>query len=82
MGASLSVFIGRTGKNVMTHPLIDMAKRRRWSDAPDLPAGAKYDLRRGYWMLHGSPLVLDDEHQIRNVSKKCDQETGEDQKGE
>lgn len=65
-----------TAKN---HILIAYATRRPYKDAPDMPPDAVYDERRGYWLSNGEPLVLT---MGGTVTKKCDQETGEDQKGQ
>jgi len=65
-----------------THPLIACATRRPYREVPDMPDGAFYDRASGYWMYKGKPLVEDDQFAGQRVTKKCDQETGEDQKGE
>jgi hypothetical protein len=61
------------------HLLITFAKRRPYRQVPALPDGASYDQAKGYWLKSGLPLV---ESMGGQVTKKCDQETGEDQKGE
>ena len=65
-----------------THPLIRLATRKPYKESPDMPAGAIYDRMSGYWVYNGKPLVDADEFVAKAVTKKCDQETGEDQKGE
>lgn len=45
--------------------------------------GCKYDRKNGYWIQEetGEPMVFDRRHPGPQT-KKCDIETGEDQKGE
>ena len=62
------------------HVLLTYATRRPYSSNPPLPEGSRYDVARGYWVHGDSPLADGDESP--QVTKKCDQETGEDQKGE
>ena len=64
------------------HILLVHSTRRKYLEAPELPGGAKYDRRQGYWFNEGMPLVRNQEFKNHSVSKKCDQETGEDLKGE
>jgi hypothetical protein len=64
------------------HLLVTLSTRRKYSEIPDLPRDAKYDRGHGYWSVSGGPLVYDTQFVDKRVSKKCDQETGEDQKGE
>ena len=47
-----------------------------------MPGGVQYDPVKGYWLKNGKPLVADEFTDARPFTKKCDQETGEDQKGE
>ena len=43
----------------------------------------RYDAQKGYWIVGEAPLVATEEFlSNRHSTKKCDQETGEDQKGE
>ena len=65
-----------------SHVLLSNATRRPYQEAPELPEGAVYDPTQGVWTIHGEPMVLSDEFVERGATKKCDQETGEDQKGE
>ncbi|NOS96910.1 MAG: hypothetical protein HOP25_00360 [Methylotenera sp.] len=65
-----------------THALIDLATKRFFKEIPELPKGAFYNIDQGYWMLDGEALVKSNIFLSSRVSKKCDQETGEDQKGE
>ncbi len=64
-----------------THPLITYATRQRYKQIPEMPNGSTYDRVSGYWLYRENPLVEDADFD-KIVSKKCDQETGEDQKGE
>lgn len=64
------------------HVLLAHSTRRRYTEAPKLPEEATYDNEQGYWCHQGLPLVRTQEFIVHSVSKKCDQETGEDQKGE
>lgn len=66
----------------MKHPLLEHATARPYREAPALPSDAEYDTARGIWLRKGSPLVETEEFRSGRVTKKCDQETGEDQKGE
>jgi hypothetical protein len=49
---------------------------------PDLPEKAKFDQLQGCWILDGSSLARSSDGTMIPTTKKCDQETGEDQKGE
>lgn len=64
------------------HILIEHAKRKPYSASPEMPRDATYDMGKGYWLSQGEPLVSPGSKYGALVSKKCDQETGEDQKGE
>ncbi len=64
------------------HILLTHSTRRRFMEVPEMPEEAAYDSRLGYWCVQGLPLVRTQEFIDHSVSKKCDQETGEDQKGE
>lgn len=64
------------------HVLLTHSTRRKYSEEPQLPDEARYDTKLGYWHLKGIPLVRTQQFINHSVSKKCDQETGEDQKGE
>ncbi len=63
------------------HILLQRATRRPYREVPELPPLARYDAVLGHWMLDDAPLVNSREFGP-NVTKKCDQETGEDQKGQ
>ena len=47
-----------------------------------MPDGSVYDRVSGYWLYKGEPLVENDLFAMQHGTKKCDEETGEDQKGE
>lgn len=64
------------------HILIQHAKRKPFSNAPDMPVGSIFDHKKGYWIKDGERLVTKNSKYGEWVTKKCDQETGEDQKGE
>lgn len=65
------------------HILMTYAVRRPYQASPTMPDRAQYDHRRGYWLKDGEPLVTTSEFlNGTSTTKKCDQETGEDQKGE
>lgn len=65
-----------------THPLIQNATRRPYNETPTMPDGSVYDRVSGYWLYKGEPLVENDLFAMQHGTKKCDEETGEDQKGE
>jgi hypothetical protein len=68
---------------VAEHVLLKHATRRPYRDVPELPEGAIYEPALGFWTLKGEPLVRSVQAgSPRPATKKCDQETGEDQKGE
>ena len=65
------------------HVLMTYATRRPYRATPAMSDGARYDPVRGYWLKNDKPLVVAEEFAVGGpVTKKCDQETGEDQKGE
>lgn len=64
------------------HILIEHAKRKPYSSSPEMPKGATFDTAKGYWLSENEPLVSPGSKYGALISKKCDQETGEDQKGE
>lgn len=66
----------------MPHVLVRMAKRSPRRQHPSLPNGATYDAIRGFWRLGEQVLVRAPQYISGPVTKKADQETGEDQKGE
>jgi hypothetical protein len=62
------------------HVLISLAKRRPYAAVPTLPPGAYYDRSAARWRTGDRFLVETGAPPLQ--TKKCDQETGEDQKGE
>ncbi len=65
------------------HIILLKAHRSAHRDFPDMPPGATYDIAAGVWMLGGKPLVIQSDSALGPAaSKKADQETGEDRKGE
>lgn len=65
------------------HILLKLATRKPYRRNPQLPSTAEYNAVRGYWTIDGQPMVSTIEFEnSTQSSKKCDQETGEDVKGE
>ena len=65
------------------HILMTYATRHPHHVAPAMPEGAQYDPVKGYWCENGKPLIASGEFLENGApTKKADQETGEDQKGE
>jgi hypothetical protein len=64
------------------HVLIQYAKRKPFLTEPDMPPKTIFDHKKGYWLKDGKKLVTQGLQYGGIASKKCDQETGEDQKGE
>ena len=65
------------------HILMTYATRRLYRAVPVLPDDIKYDSAKGYWIRSNMPLVTMEEFSEGGLNtKKCDQETGEDLKGE
>lgn len=62
------------------HILLTNAVRRPYRD-PKMSKRAVFDSTAGLWMVDGKPLVTSNEFSALKT-KKADQETGEDQKGE
>jgi len=63
------------------HILLTKATRRPYNDEPEMPENTTYNADKGVWMIDGKPMV-DSTNYSERATKKCDQETGEDQKGE
>ena len=42
---------------MIQHVLVKYATRRPYREVPDLPEGAVYNTKAGYWTLNGKPLV-------------------------
>jgi hypothetical protein len=66
---------------MLPHILLTKAIRRPYNDEPEMPAKAIYNPVKGMWTIDGEPMVRTTNYSER-TTKKCDQETGEDQKGE
>jgi hypothetical protein len=64
------------------HILLTNATRRPYCKVPELPEGSVYDDVSGLWRLGGGKILVRDAAFRSQKTKKCDQETGEDQKGE
>ncbi|MGB4782847.1 hypothetical protein [Candidatus Methylomirabilis sp.] len=65
------------------HVLLKRATRRPYRDVPEIPEQASYNAALGFWTLNGEPLVRSEQFEAGlGATKKCDQETGEDRKGE
>ncbi len=65
------------------HILIDKAKRYEVPINEQTPEDYSYSIQKGYWADNttGRPMMLSDDPK-RPQTKKCDIETGEDQKRE
>ncbi len=65
------------------HILIEKAFRYPTSLAEPVPSNSTYQHKQGYWTINstGTPLMQSEDARP-SQSKKCDIETGEDQKGE
>lgn len=74
--------IGYEVPEMRQHILIERGTRRHFDECPEMPPGARFDRTAGFWKLGNEPLVRSEEFRDKPVTKKCDQETGEDQKGE
>ena len=65
------------------HILMTFTTRRPYRVEPVASERAQYVSVKGYWIRDGEPLVpTDDFKEGGSCTKKCDQETGEDLKGE
>lgn len=66
-----------------SHILLELAIRKPYITPPQLPSRAAYNVKWGYWTIDGEVMVNSSVYQKRPpMSKKADQETGEDIKGE
>jgi len=65
------------------HILLERAKSYTEPRDISFPDGYKFAEKQGYWIndVSGEAMMLSKDAQ-RQQSKKCDRETGEDQKGE
>lgn len=65
------------------HFLVKHATRKPYRATPSMPETSVYNHAKGYWEDGGGPLVQSEDYLENGPStKKCDMETGEDQKGE
>ena len=65
------------------HILIKFATRWPYNDKKITLYDSQYKPAKGYWIKDGEPLVAADDFKEAGFgTKKCDQETGEDLKGE
>lgn len=63
------------------HILLTLATRRPYRSTPQLPSRATYSVTHGYWILDGEVLVNSSVFSKKTtMSKKADQEIGEDVK--
>ena len=71
------------GEQMSEHILMTFTTRRPYRVEPVASERAQYASAKGYWIRDGEPLVTtDDFKEGGSCTKKCDQETGEDLKGE
>ena len=65
------------------HIILEKAKRYSAPDGVTAPDGCLYKAHEGFWVEKGTnaPMMRSDNPR-KPISKKCDIETGEDQKGE
>lgn len=64
------------------HLLIKLSTRKPYLQTPKMPKGSQFDHNRGVWMKNNHELINHDSEYGIQATKKCDVETGEDQKGE
>jgi hypothetical protein len=64
------------------HILLTNATRRPYRETVDMPEGSVYDDASGLWRLENEKILVRDIAFAPQQTKKCDQETGEDQKGQ
>ena len=65
------------------HILLEKAYEYAVPNSIDEPTGCTFNHDKGYWTsnITGTPM-MEGKHAKKLVTKKCDRETGEDQKGE
>lgn len=68
---------------VKKHILLDKAFVYAEPTVIPIPHGYSFNEKRGYWTndTTGEAMILNDNYSVP-ATKKCDRETGEDQKGE
>lgn len=65
------------------HILLEKANHYDYKRSNIIPNNASYDSTRGFWTMNNSDvLYMKSPYALNRDSKKCDIETGEDQKGE
>ena len=65
------------------HIILEKAKRYNQSNKPVISNECAYDSQRGFWIDNTSnTAMMKNDSCPKPTSKKCDVETGEDQKGE
>ncbi len=65
------------------HIIIEKAKKYDVSNQDMTPNGCSYKAHEGFWVNNSSNIAMMRDDRIQKpTSKKCDIETGEDQKGE
>ena len=67
----------------MAHVLLEQAYKYGTPIYEDTPDGCSFNQSKGYWILNTTGQALMESNEFRpSTTKKCDRETGEDQKGE
>jgi len=65
------------------HILLDKAQAYKFSEEITAPRGCTYDRAAGLWRNQDTgKVMMTSNHPEKMETKKCDIETGEDQKGE
>lgn len=65
------------------HILVEKAKKYNISEQSSTPNGCTYSAKDGFWIEKASNIaMMKTNNPHKPTSKKCDIETGEDQKGE
>ncbi len=65
------------------HIILEKAKRYNTSNQSTVPSGCTYKSKEGFWVENTSNCAMMRSNKLQKpISKKCDIETGEDQKGE
>ncbi len=65
------------------HIILQKAKKYDISNQNLIPNGCSYKAKNGYWVENSSNVaMMKSDNPQKPVTKKCDIETGEDQKGE
>ena len=65
------------------HIILEKATKYNVPDQPPVPDDCTYNEKKGFWVDNSSNIaMMKTEKPQKPTSKKCDIETGEDQKGE